>query len=133
MSGFPLARSPSSTFQTDRRSTEACDFHETINPRSIHLLLRRLWSDSDTHTHTHTLAITDAYLQSNSWRTKKDLFWIYSPPILDKSPTFSFASQHDQLNKKVSSSRAILRFLLSKWFTSKSKTKTQKIRPESLC
>ncbi len=32
-------RSPSSTFQTDRRSTEACDFHETIDPRSVRLFI----------------------------------------------------------------------------------------------
>lgn len=61
MSGFPLARSPSSTFQTERRSTEACDFHQTIDPRSVpsvHLKpvfgLGRSVIEILPHSHTHT-------------------------------------------------------------------------------
>lgn len=104
VSGFALAL-PLLHFPNTQRRAEAWDFHQSIDtdpsacPSGARVRPRPL-CNWDSHTHTHTFALTVAYLQSNSWRTKKDLSWIYSPPILDKFPTFSFASQ-TRPNRKI--------------------------------
>jgi len=90
LSLFPLLHFPNT------QENRGLDFHGSIDtdPSLTRVRSRTLLISS--HTHTQTVA----YLQSNSWKTKKDLSWIYSPPILDKFPTFSFASQ-TRPNRKI--------------------------------